>query len=377
MIEHLFGDEMIIGQLDIPFSKTRVDVVHRLSQAILTDPQARDFPELMAMAHWFRKAHLIELKEKFSRNYAGRKPRGTVFHIAPSNVDTLFMYSWLLSMLLGNNNIVRLSQRRGEQVERLLKYLKAVFSGDFLHTNSIISYEYDDTITQNLSSFCDIRVIWGGDQTVDYISAIPLPEGATNIGFRDRFSLAAFHTAAVMHLPEAELSKLVEQTYNDALWFDQRACASPRAIVWIGADGEIAQARNRYWAAFAAYMRQKPLPRCAGETIARSTAMMHWAAEGLCAERADLAAFPAHMLLTTLTERVRDTHPGTGLFAEVALPSVEALAALLSEKDQTLTAFGFEKLYIDKHGLRIVKPGEALRFDVVWDGVDLFEAFTR
>lgn len=104
--------------------------------------------------------------------------------------------------------------------------------------------------------------------------------------------------------------------------------------------------------------------------------MMHWAAEGLCAERTDMAAFPAHMLLTALTERVRATHPGTGLFAEVALPSVDAFAGLLSDKDQTLTAFGFEAPHLGKHGLRIVKPGEALRFDVVWDGVDLFEAFT-
>ena len=38
-------------------------------------------------------------------------PRGLVFHVPPANVDTIFVYSWALSALAGNPNVVRISSR--------------------------------------------------------------------------------------------------------------------------------------------------------------------------------------------------------------------------------------------------------------------------
>ncbi|MFC6804089.1 acyl-CoA reductase [Deinococcus caeni] len=38
-------------------------------------------------------------------------PRGLVFHVPPANVDTIFIYSWLMSVLAGNRNVIRLSSR--------------------------------------------------------------------------------------------------------------------------------------------------------------------------------------------------------------------------------------------------------------------------
>ena len=40
-----------------------------------------------------------------------RFPRGLVFHVPPANVDTIFVYSWALSALAGNSNVVRISSR--------------------------------------------------------------------------------------------------------------------------------------------------------------------------------------------------------------------------------------------------------------------------
>ena len=36
--------------------------------------------------------------------------RGVVFHIAPKNVDTIFVYSFVLSLLCANKNIIRRNQ---------------------------------------------------------------------------------------------------------------------------------------------------------------------------------------------------------------------------------------------------------------------------
>ena len=42
--------------------------------------------------------------------HALARPRGLVFHLPPQNVETVFLYSWALSYLAGNANIVRLPQ---------------------------------------------------------------------------------------------------------------------------------------------------------------------------------------------------------------------------------------------------------------------------
>lgn len=365
-----------------PFSAERIGFVHRLSQHILTDAGARDFPELMAMAHWFRKAHVLHLQARFNEAQGGRQGLGTVFHIAPANVDTLFMYSWLLSLLLGNANIVRLTQNRGEQMERLLAYIRSVLAEfpALAQSNLLLSTPHDDALTERLSRFCRLRVVWGGDATVEHIGAIPLPEGAAQIGFCDRFSLAALEAQTVTDAGQEAFPQLLANLYNDALWFDQRACASPRLLAWVGSAATIAAARARFWPAFSMVIRQKGLPACASETLSRATVLMDWAAEGWLAEPAKLEAFPAHALLHAFPPALRESHPGTGLFAEIALPSITDLAALLTEKDQTLVVFGMSEAVLApfraREGMRVVTPGQALHFDTRWDGVDFFAAFT-
>ena len=45
-------------------------------------------------------------------------------------------------------------------------------------------------INDYLSSMCDLRVIWGGDETIRNLRMSPLPARATEIVFADRYSLA-------------------------------------------------------------------------------------------------------------------------------------------------------------------------------------------
>ncbi len=44
-----------------PFDPRAVRFVGRFSQRLLTHPQVRAFPELAALGHWFRSAHLRDL----------------------------------------------------------------------------------------------------------------------------------------------------------------------------------------------------------------------------------------------------------------------------------------------------------------------------
>ena len=98
----------------LPFNTCVIDFIDTLSKAVLLDDIMRRLPEMAAVAHWMRKAHLLELRAAFERMKGERiwLARGVALHFAPANVDSIFVYSWFISMLIGNGNVVRLSERR-------------------------------------------------------------------------------------------------------------------------------------------------------------------------------------------------------------------------------------------------------------------------
>ena len=159
-------------------------------------------------------------------------PRGLVFHLPPSNVDTIFIYSWLLSALAGNANIVRMSERAtgaALAVCRLFNQIAKDADPLIAHTTAILRYGHEREITAAISALSDVRVIWGGDATVNTIRTIPLPPHATELTFPDRYSLSVLDAAQYCELDQAERQSLATQFYNDMYWFDQMACSSPQA----------------------------------------------------------------------------------------------------------------------------------------------------
>ena len=71
---------------------------------LMQDPQARRFPELVALGFWARAASIKRLQDRFDAAYPDtvRLARGVAFHIAPSNASgyTIFVYSLLLALLI-------------------------------------------------------------------------------------------------------------------------------------------------------------------------------------------------------------------------------------------------------------------------------------
>ena len=93
-------------------------------------------------AFWTRRAALTKLAASFAArvpNNTLARPRGLVFHLPPQNVETVFLYSWVLSYLAGNANIVRLpheiSARMRAIVDLFLERLEAAGDGSqaFVH----------------------------------------------------------------------------------------------------------------------------------------------------------------------------------------------------------------------------------------------------
>jgi hypothetical protein len=90
-------------------------------------------------------------------------------------------------------------------------------------------------------------------------------------------------------------------------------------------------------------------------------------------------------LENALQSQAKEIHCGNGLFLETNLTQLKDLAAEFSDKEQTLSVFGFTNADIKTLVLalpprsvdRIVPIGEALAFAPIWDGQDLVTVFSR
>lgn len=371
-----------------PFQPEVLSFLQSVSKIILKDHSYRKYPELIALAYWLRKAHIVDMHRAFEKETEGKilRPRGNALHFAPSNVDTIFVYSWVLSMLAGNNNILRVSGRKQEQTELLLKALLKEMenSPEVAMRTAIITYEHDMETTKFLSEHCHLRIIWGGDETVRAIREIPLAPLASEIAFPNRFSLSVFNAKEVLNASMEEFSKLLHSFYNDAFWFAQMACSSPRMIVWTGEKGDIHQAQERFWDQLEQYLKAQIDELSPALQVQKLTTGYFLSAKENSLSFQHQQYF-SRLKVDAVDGDIRERHCGGGLFIELEVSNIMELIPFLADKDQTLSYYGFkmeelgdfanelENRSID----RIVPIGQALDFEGIWDGYNLLRHFTR
>lgn len=367
-----------------PFAEEVVAFAQSLSKRFV---RMRTSPEIVALGYWLRKANVKQMEEQFGRNATGlRRARGTVFHIAPSNVDTIFVYSWMLSLFAGNRNIVRVSSKEQEAMQKLLTIIVEELAKPEFQTVAaqtiICTYDHASDATDRISEHCHVRVIWGGDETIQAIRHVPLAPLATELVFPDRFSLAAFSSTKIMQLNDYALEDVVERFYNDVFWFDQMACSSPRLIFWTGKEQE--QAKKKFWQAFEKKVYDKQYELIAATQVLKYTTALQLATQDAVQSVQVTPSFSRVQLEDVLAD-VRERHCGGGLFYECDVKLLEDAGKYIVDKDQTLSYFGFAQheivSFVDAiatRGIdRIVPVGQALDFDGVWDGQSFLMSFTR
>lgn len=375
----------------VPFGDDVVALAAAFGAQLLTDPASRTHPELMTLGFFMRRTEIARMKQEFesaARPDIVRVPQGLVFHVPPANVDTIFVYSWILSMLAGNANIVRLSSRASPVVDRLCEILDGLLAQpDMAPVRSrvaMIRYPHDDAINAAISQRSALRVIWGGDATIDAIRRAPLAHFGRDLTFADRASLVVMHARSVCDLDATGIEALAEALYNDIFWFDQLGCSSPRTCLWVGDEAAAAQARERAWPAVARVAERRGHRPEPSTRLNRELFVYRAVLDAPIVARADYGP-----VLTTLrVDRIADVprdHPGGGLLYESVAPSLAALDPWLTRKDQTLTHFGMSReelaSLVTRLGGRaidrLVPVGQALQMARFWDGYDLGNQFVR
>ncbi|MDC7692826.1 acyl-CoA reductase [Asticcacaulis sp. DXS10W] len=373
-----------------PFRAEAINFVQDLSGSILRSSRFRRYPELLAFAHEMRKKRLLDLVEsiKPATHNGVLRGRGIAVHFAPANVDTIFLYSLLLSLLAGNANIVRVSNKPSEQVGVIIDAINALLSEPrhalVRERIALVRYSHDEEITRRLSSQADLRIIWGGDKTVNLIRSLPINPLSRDITFPDRWSLAVFD--ANFYLTGSEQNEVARQFANDSFWFAQMACSSPRLIIWRGREDERQEAsrifyenlrieshRHANFLSSIDFMNKRVFE---DQTAISTNVNIRSMADNFVS-----------VLHTTLS-RMPDlaNHCGAGLFIDAAVTELSELTAILDRKAQTVVSYGVSRedwsMFLTSGtgtwGIdRIVQPGEALSFGPIWDGMSLIREFTR
>lgn len=371
------------------FSQPVREFVADFSKRLFALPTLRENPELATLAYWFRASAVEQLAQRMVGPASELcVARGLVFHLAPANVDVLFAYAWLLSVLAGNTNVARLSQKPSAQREALLSILQAMHRdgthAQVLERVLLVTYPHDDAITAMISLRCQARIVWGGDATVAKIRSVPLAPLAQELVFPDRFGIAVVKASSMLLCDDDELRELAHRFNNDILWFGQQACSSPRTMFWVGDVSELAAARARFWPEVrrqSARFVDEPAAMMARVTDAHLMAALE---PGMTVS-GPLEAFPLTLQAQHADGRLRELHSGNGLVVEVMLGALAELAEQLDNRDQTLVQHGFDRQelvgFVRRLGSRaidrVVPFGRALDFHPVWDGIDLMSVLSR
>jgi hypothetical protein len=371
------------------FDKRAVSFIDKFSSLLLKYPGINQYPDLVVLAYWFRRANIYKLEQRcVNDNDVFRVGRGISLHIAPSNVDTIFVYSFFLSLLAGNTSFIRVSQNGSPQLDIIIRLFQDLYDAGEIVTAGrfvICTYPHENKATEIVSKFCELRIIWGGNETVRTITAIPLNPTALEIKFPNRTSFSAINLATLAKTSDKELIRLCEKFYTDLKLFGQQACSSPLALYFVGSSGPCEQ-YERFWNFFTVAVKNHKLS--ASEVMDRYVSASSMAISGVV-DRAEVPFSHDKVLLLngvqTAQSSFRDDHPGNGSLVQFFLPQLVDLARHVRPKDQTLSVYGFTAgevvdllASLSNRGLdRVVPIGQALEFGNIWDGYDLIDSMSR
>jgi hypothetical protein len=361
----------------LPFAERRLALVAEFSALLGSDKRFAENAPLRAFAFWTRKSALLQLRDRFLAQQPQQTVavgRGIAFHLPPANVDTLFLYSWALAFLTGNVNVTRLpSAFEGPSEAALALLLSLLEKAGF--ADAFVSYPANEGLNRALSQLADIRIVWGGDAKAEIFAAIPLRADARALVFPDRFSYAAIDGAFLLGLDDEGRKETARALFNDLFLFNQMACSSPHLLYVVGDAVAHGPALQNLLAETALVAEAKGVNISASHALEKDARAASLAGAGNVTR---IWRFSNDLTSVALTESL-DPAIGGGFLGIVFIDALDALAAQVQERHQTLTYAGFTRedmeVFAPKAALRglcrIVPMGQALAFDALWDGQDL------
>ena len=360
-----------------PFAESVINFLNDVSRELMADNASKAHSDVVTFAFWIRRASTLKLKERFERkDGALRLGKGVVFHVAPSNVPVNFAYSLTAGLLSGNANVVRVPSRDFAQIGIIVNAInRALQRHDAMKPYvQLVRYDRDQGVNDFFSSLADVRVVWGGDQTIAELRKSPLPPRSGEITFADRYSLAVIDSDSYLAIEDK--ARVAEDFYNDTFFSDQNACTSPRVVIWTG--GRIGEAKKVFWDAEHKLVKKKYVLQPIQSVNKLTSSCLVAAAEAGVRVEAHDDNLIIRVNVPELTDSLMDYRDNSGYFYEYDCENILEVKALCNDKRcQTVAYIGepnalLPLLQAGARGIdRVVPVGRTMDFDLIWDGYDL------
>jgi hypothetical protein len=296
----------------------------------------------------------------------------------------------VFGLLAGNACVVKASSKNYKQTEivcRAFTKISEQFTEMKPYVNVVTYGRESQQFTEYFSSICNVRVIWGGDRTIEMVRTAKTHPRVFDISFSDRYSLAVIDSSKIIEAADDRtvINKLAQDFYNDTYLYDQNACSSPRLIYWLGNRDQAETAQKIFWEAV--YENIKDRYPIQGEVaVNKMIAVDKTAIEipgSYQSETPDNKI--VRISIPTLDRKLPDLRCSSGLYHEYISNTLDDLVKIVEEKYQTITYFGADsekiKTFVISNGLRgidrIVPIGKAADMIPTWDGYDLIETMSR
>ncbi len=371
-----------------PFNDLSLNFINEFSIELKKDRDTYRYLDLIYLSNWCSKKKISELKKRyvFKNLQIGR---GLIFHISPSNVPTNFVYSFIFGLLSGNSNVIKLPSSEFAEKKIILKIIKKLLNkkmySNFRFSNCFISYDTkkDNEITKKLSSICDVRVIWGGDETVNSIRKIWKPERSTEITFPDRYSLSVINLDELIKLNSNDFKVLIKNFFYDGYTMNQLACNSPHFVFWLGKNSK--SLKKKFWAQLSDFVKKK-YQLDEKNLINKYTNLV----KNIFIQDKFKNFEKFDNLLYVVDpnkniQNIENIRGESGTFFQINIKSLLDLKKYVTKKCQTVTYYGLKKNDIENFLIlnnvkgidRVVPIGSALDMDVIWDGYNMINSLSR
>lgn len=386
-VSYVTGSKDLVCKLsDIPakcpFEERTIAFLNDVSGALLKDPEAKKFSDVITFAFWIRRASILKLRDRFEETDSFRLGRGVVFHIAPSNVPVNFAYSLVAGFLTGNANIVRIPTKDFEQVKIIVRAWNRALEQyeDMKPYSLLVRYGREKEINDIFSSVADVRIIWGGDATIAELRKSPIPPRSSEITFADRYSLAVID--ADYYLEQTDKAKVAEDFYNDTFLTDQNACTSPRIVVWSG--NRIGAAKAEFWKRLHCLVKERYVIQPVQSVNKLTSTCLIAARMPGCKVIEARDNLIVRVAVPRVFRDMMEYKDNSGYFFEYDCVDIMELKELCDNKRcQTIAYIGDGDMVLPliRAGVkgidRVVPVGKTMDFDLIWDGNNLPALLTR
>lgn len=386
--------QFLVGSVDLislmqntlprrPFDETIIEFSSCVSGLLMNSKEAKAYPDIVTLGFWLRKSSVITLKERFEIKEDNiRMGRGVAFHIAPSNVPVNYAYSLFTGLLTGNANIVRIPTKDYPQIfiiNTAIKEALEIYPAMKPYI-CLLRYNRSESVNSFLSSLSDIRIIWGGDNTISEIRKSPLKPRANEITFADRYSLAVIDSD--QYIASNDKKRIAEAFYNDTYLTDQNACTSPRVLVWVGSKKN--EAKKVFWDLEHDLVLKKYhfQPIMGIDKLASVYLLAATKGNIHLEDRKDNFIF--RVKVHDLNPELMEFKGNSGFFFEYDCDNILDIRKFCTDVQcQTIGFMGEKNMIMPllKSGIkgvdRVVPIGRTMDFDFIWDGYNLAERFTR